>query len=77
MKKLVFVSVLAVAGCATQPQVINFWKKDGATYEDAITAEAGCQYKVGMEKFQDKDEKDALIDNCMKMQGYRMGKYPL
>ena len=68
--------VLLLSGCvSTGPRYTNFWKKDGVDYNTAITAEAGCQYEVGMAKLTSHVEKQNILNACMMKEGFRMGQY--
>ncbi|NKC11003.1 MAG: hypothetical protein GKR94_01980 [Gammaproteobacteria bacterium] len=77
MKKLaVILFTFMITGCVTTgPLYKNFWKKDGSTYEQAVTTEAGCRYEVGMAKLESSAEKQQIIQACMMKEGYRWGSY--
>jgi hypothetical protein len=65
-------------GCgANQPAYKAFWQKDGVSYQQAVTTEAGCQFEVGMAKLPNPSEKQQLIQACMKKEGFRWGRYLL
>lgn len=49
--------------------------EEGATYEQALTAEAGCLYDVGMAKLETEYEKQKIIQACMMKKGFRWERY--
>ncbi len=76
MKKLsVIACMLLLGGCASSTQPEYFWKKHGTSYDEAVNAEAGCQYDVGMANIVNPVEKQKIIEACMKKDGYRWGEY--
>ncbi|WP_432697097.1 hypothetical protein ACQUQP_01720 [Marinobacterium sp. YM272] len=79
MKKFaLLLTSISLTACATGgPAYKQFWSKEGASYDQAVTHESECQYNVGMAKISSRAEKQQLIQSCMKMQGYRWGKYPV
>ncbi|MDC2825116.1 hypothetical protein PHA51_03565 [Rodentibacter pneumotropicus] len=63
-------------GCAQmhpRPQPpVDRWYKDGVSLHDANNKLAKCTYDVGMNKVEI-TEKNSLIVNCMRADGYRYG----
>ena len=73
---LVLLSACGAGGPASK----TFWKKDSATYEDAVTDEAHCRTKgmelvLGTPKEVSPAEVDKYVSNCMKSMGFRWGQY--
>lgn len=73
----------ALAGCSSAPkkQVVNFWGKDGMSYESAVSVEAECRHDALGKVVASSQElnmvaiEERLVDTCMKSQGFRMTKY--
>ena len=86
MKTLTFfisiVLVFSLSSCkrnryrrSSQPvQVFKFWAKPKVSLQTAQNIHAKCKYDVGMNKVP-QAEKQILIDDCMKMQGFRIRNY--
>ncbi|MFP8966003.1 hypothetical protein ACKC9G_05440 [Pokkaliibacter sp. CJK22405] len=68
---------MSLAGCATGPIYQDYWKKDGISMDQARTAEASCQYDIGMARFADASERQQMLQACMMKDGYRWGTYTL
>jgi hypothetical protein len=59
----------------SQPvQVFKFWAKPRVSLRTAQNIHAKCKYDVGMNKVP-QVEKKILIDDCMKMKGFRISNY--
>ncbi|MGY0216215.1 hypothetical protein ACWJJH_02380 [Endozoicomonadaceae bacterium StTr2] len=75
-KAIIILSVMLLSGCAgSGPYYKYYWQKEGTSYQQAVTVEAGCQYEVGMAKFDNPSEKQQIIEACMKKEGFRWGRY--
>lgn len=69
------IGVASILGSSEPARTFTYWGKEGATYEQAKTYTAECKYKVGIEKFESRSERDELIEACMEMQGFRHVQY--
>lgn len=67
--------ILSILGSGETTSTLQYWGKDGVTYEDARSAHAGCKFDVGMQKFETIAEKRELIEACMEKQGFRQTLY--
>lgn len=57
----------AVSACGSAPT----WEKAGATMDERDNRISKCRYEIGLNKIDD-DERDDLLSDCMRADGYRL-----
>ncbi len=66
--------IISLTACGGGRPPLKFWKKPETSLQVSKNAHSKCKYDVGMNKVS-KGAQTEMVDNCMKMQGFRMGKY--